>query len=128
MAKAIKIPKTFGACADRLYAIRDAKRPIQAQLDVLDEERKAIEAHIIDTMPKGDAGGVGRVAKAVVVVSQEPQVKDRAVFEAYILKTKDLSLLQGALAKPAIKERWEAGKQVPGVEAFGVIKISVTKL
>ena len=126
--KKIKLPKTFGACADRLYRLRDLARPLRKQLEAIDEERKAIEAHLIETMPKDDAGGVGRQAKAVIVVSQEPSVQDREALNKYILRTKDLSLLQGALAKPAIKERWEAGKQVPGVEPFAVIKVSVTKI
>ena len=46
---------------------------------------------------------------------------------AHIRKTKDFSLLQRRLAAPAIKERWEAGKKVPGVEPFAILKVSVVK-
>lgn len=123
-----QIPKTFGACADRLFAIRDLQKPLRRKLEVLDEERKAIEQHIIATMPKDDRGGVGKRAKATIVVTQEPSIKDRKALERHILKTKDFSFLQGAPAKAAIREWWDAGRKVPGVEAFAVIKVSVTKV
>jgi hypothetical protein len=111
-----------------LYALRDLAKPLRAQLEGIDEERKALEAHLVATMPKSDGGAIGKKAKAVILVSQEPTVADRAALERYILKTKDFSLLRGALAGPAVKERWEAGKKVPGVEPFAIIKVSVTKL
>lgn len=127
-AATIKLPKTFGACADRLHALRELAKPHRKALEAFEEERKAIEAHLVEKMPKSDGGGIGKTAKAVIVVSQEPTVQDRDKLYAYILKTKDFSLLQGALAKPAIKERWEDGKKVPGVEPFAIIKVSVTKI
>lgn len=127
MAKQIKVPKTFGACADRLFAIKALKKPIAAALDTLDEERKAIEAHLIKSMPKEDGGGVGKLAQAEIVIRQEPTVTDRLLLQQYILDTGAWELMQGAVSAPAVKERWEQGEAVPGVSPFAVTKISVTK-
>lgn len=58
----------------------------------------------------------------------EPTVGDWDAFYKYILKTKDFSLLERRPGKGAIKERWEDGKQVPGINKFPVDKLSFTKV
>lgn len=109
--------------------IRDAKALLQKQIDELDEERKEIEKHVIDTLPKSDASGIsGRIAKVVIVKDVVPQAEDWDAFYKYVLKTKDFSLMQRRLSTAAIGEQWEAGKKIPGVKAFQVIKVSVTKV
>lgn len=128
MSAPVKVPKTFGACADRLAKIRLEKKPFQDKIDMLDEERKTIEAYLIDNMPKDDTGGVGKQAKAVIITSNEPTVENRAALQKYIRKTGDFSLLLGSLKKDAVKEQWEAGKKIPGVGVFMAIKVSVTKI
>lgn len=122
-----KIPATFGACADRLYALRALKKPLRDKLNKLDEEETAIEQHLIATMPKSDGGGIGKKAQAQIVVKQEPTVEDRAALQKYIVKTGAFELLQGKLAAAAVRERWDLGEKVPGVGSFAVHKVSVTK-
>ncbi len=125
----MKLPKTLGACADRLFAIKEAKGELERKISVLDDERKAIEERLIAELPKSDAGGVlGKLCKAVITRKDVPTVKDWDPFYAYVLRTKDFSLLQRRVGELAIKERWDAGETVPGVEPFTVVKVSVTKL
>lgn len=124
-----KIPKTVGACADLLLDLRTQKAVAQKVVDEIDEKIKALQSHLIETLPKSDqTGAVGKVAKALVKVTQEPAVQDWDAFYVHVAKTKSWDLLQRRLSSPAIKERWEAGKQVPGVGTFPVVKVSVTKL
>lgn len=125
----MSLPKTLGACADRLHLIRDAKALLQKQIDELDEERKAIEAKLIEELPKSDAGGItGKLAKVVIIRDAVPQAEDWDAFYKYVLKTRDFSLLQRRLSTSAIAEQWEGGKKIPGVKAFQVVKVSVTKV
>lgn len=123
-----KFPKSLGACADRLAELRDSRKGAQEIVDSIDAEEKALKAHIIDTMPKGDTGASGKKFKVAVVVKEVPQVKDWEAFYKYVLKTKDFSLLQRRLGEAAVKERWEANKPVPGVEAFKAVTVSLTKI
>lgn len=58
----------------------------------------------------------------------QPTVKDWEKFYAYVLKTKDFSLLERRPGKAAIKERWEDNVQVPGVDKFPVYKLSKRKV
>ena len=55
--------------------------------------------------------------------TMEPMVKVWSSVYEYILETKDFSLLEKRIGKAAVKERWENGVIVPGVEKFAVYKL-----
>lgn len=123
-----ELPATLGACADRLHEIKALRAELKKQDDVLDRERKDIEAKLIDELPKSDAQGVvGHVARAKIITQTTATVKDWPKLWAHISRTKSWDLLQKRIASSAVKERWEAGKQVPGVDTFKVVKVSLTK-
>ena len=124
-----KFPKALGACADRLFTLREQRLNAQKEVDKLASEESAIKEHIINTLPKSEASGVaGKLARVTVVTKQVPQVKDWDKFYAHVKKTGQFELLQRRLTDAAIKERWEAGKQVPGVESFNAVTVSINKL
>jgi hypothetical protein len=124
-----KVPRTLGACADRLFELRTAAAVLNHQLEELDAERKLVQEHLIDNLPKSEARGItGKHARATIVTKEVPTVKDWGKLYAMVIKTKDFSLLQRRVSDAAVRERWEAGKKVPGVEAFTTVAVSVTKL
>ena len=132
MAKAkvgFKIPKTAGACADRLYELKRLKSEAQKVVDAIDEEFAAIKEHIINTLPKSEASGVaGKTARVSVVVKDVCQVENWDEVWKYIIKNKAYDLMQRRVADAAVKARWEDGKQVPGVVKFNAVTISLNKL
>ena len=124
-----KMPKALGACADRLFQVREQRLAIQKQVEQLAAEESAIKEHIINTLPKSEASGVaGRVARVSVVTKVVPQVKDWEAFHKYVKRTGSFELMQRRLADAAIKERWDAGKEVPGVEHFNAVTVSINKV
>lgn len=124
-----KFPKALGACADRLFTLREQRLEAQKAVDLLAAEESAIKQHIINTLPKSEASGVaGKLARVTVVTKQIPQVKDWDKLYAHVKKTGQFELLQRRLTDAAIKERWENGKKVPGVEAFNAVTVSVNKV
>jgi len=128
MSKLIKLPKTLGACVDRLFAIRAERSKLSAVDTALDEERKALEAKLIDELPASSAEGItGKLARATVVTKRVGTVSDWTKLQKYIQKTGAFELLSRRLSQEAVTERWEAKKQVPGVEGLTVKKISLTK-
>lgn len=132
MAKApapFKPPKLLGACADLLYTMDAERRAAQKLVDAMEDRCKQLRNHIIDTLPKSQAGGIaGKIARVTIVPKTVPKVDDWEKFYGYILKTKDFSLLQRRAGAEAIGERWEAGKTVPGVSKFKAITLSVVKV
>jgi hypothetical protein len=127
-AKPIKLPKTMGACADLLYETREKRLAAQKIVDELAKQEAAVREHIINNLPKSDTGASGKRARVSVITKQVPQVKDWDKFYAHVKKTGQFELMQRRLADTAIRERWDNGKQVPGVEAFGVVSVSLNKI
>lgn len=124
-----KFPKQLGACADRLYQLRQKRLEMQKEVDKVAAEESALKNHIIENLPKSEASGVaGKLARVTVVTKQIPQVKDWDAFYKYVKKTGSFDLMQKRLTDAAIKERWEAGKEIPGVEHFNAVSVSINKV
>lgn len=124
-----KFPKAMGACADKLFELRNKRLAVQKEVDAVAAEETALKNHIIENLPKSEASGVaGKLARVTVVTKQIPQVKDWDAFYKHVKKTGDFDLMQRRLTDAAIKERWEAGKEVPGVEHFNAVSVSINKI
>lgn len=123
-----KLPKTLGAAADELYAVRQARLKLVKEVEAKQRHETFLSEYLIEQLPVSEAEGVtGKVAKATVLRSEVPQVEDWDRFYKYILKSKDFSLLQRRVGVEAVRERWANDKAVPGVTVFHAKKISVTK-
>ena len=124
-----KFPKALGACADKLFELRNKRLAEQKKVDEIAAEETALKNHIIENLPKSEASGVaGKLARVTVVTKQVPQVKDWDAFYKYVKKTGSFDLMQQRLIDGAIKERWEAGKEVPGVGHFNAVSVSINKV
>jgi hypothetical protein len=120
---------TLAGAADELYTIREQRLKLQKQVDALAAEETVLRDYLINNLPKTEATGVaGKLARATIVTKPVPQVKDWDRFYAYVKKTNSFELLQKRLGEGAIKERWEAGKDVPGVEKFNAVTVSLNKV
>ncbi len=124
-----KFPKSLGACADRLYSLRGERLAAQKIADALEAEEKALKAHIINTLPKSEASGVaGKLCRITVVSKEIPQVKDWDKFYKFMGKKKTYDFLQRRLNDSLVKEYWDAGQKVEGVEPFTIVSVSMNKL
>ncbi len=127
--KTYKFPKTMGACADRLYLLKTKRAEAQRVADELKAEESALKEHVIETLPKSEASGVaGKVARVTVINKEVPQVSNWDLLYKHIKKTGQFELLGRRLSATAINERWEAGKEVPGVGHFKATTISLNKI
>jgi len=125
----LEVPKTLGACADLYFKLRNERLAAQKGVDAIEAREKYMMNHLIKHLPAADASGVaGKVARVTRHVKRVPTVKDWAALYVYIKKTGAFELLQRRVADAAVKERWDAGKQVPGVEAFTTVTLSVAKV
>lgn len=123
------IPKTIGACADRLYKLREERYALNKKIDEIKEEEARITEHVINTLPKSEATGVaGKTARVAVKTKVVPQVHDWTAFYAFVKKTGAFDLMQKRLSDKAIAERWENKKAVPGVEPHNLVTLSLTKV
>lgn len=126
---AYKVPKTLGACADALYTTRQDRLVMQKDVSEHEVREKMLKEHIINTLPKSESTGVaGKLARVSVTSKVIPVVTDWEALYKYILKTKSFDLLERRLNGQAVHERWEAGKEIPGVGTFNAVGVSVNKL
>ena len=129
-----KIPKALAAVADRLYQVREERLSLQKQVDYMAAEEAALRDHLINNLPKSQATGIaGKLIRASIESRTVVVVKDWDAVYSYILKNGKknpgvFSLLQRRVGDATVKEMWENGKEVPGVEALKVPFVSLTKL
>ena len=125
----IKLPKTPALMADRLYKLKELKSDLAAKVKALDDERIAIEAALINALPKDESTGIqGKVARASLIIKEVPQAEDWDKIHAYIKKTGSWDLLTRSLKSSAVQERWDDGKKIPGIGVFTKISVSLNKI
>jgi hypothetical protein len=123
----------IGAVADLLFDLRTARKTLAVLAapfeDLLGPAEKLLDEHFIQKLAVGESSGVqGRTARVQVTESVVPTLDDPVKFYAFLKKTGDFELLNRALNRAAVNERWAAHKQVPGVGKFHVKRVSCTKL
>ena len=127
----------YGALADSLYDLKQLTKLLNTLTAPFDDlvlpSVKATEEHFIQKLAVGESSGVqGLKSRVQVTESVIPVVETTsdgwAKLYAHIKKTGHFDLLNKALNRTAVQERWEQKKQVPGVGKFHAKKVSVTKL
>ncbi len=123
----------MGALSDLLYDLRQTGKILNTIVapfdDVVAPAIKLVEEHFIQKLAADESSGVqGKKSRVQVTVSVIPVVDDWPVFYEHIRKTKSFELLNRAVNRAAVTERWDQKKQVPGVGTFHAKKVSCTKL
>jgi hypothetical protein len=127
--KAKAVPAKLGAAVDLLFTTRQKRLVVQQTIKEMEDLEKRIKDHLINTLPKSDASGVaGKLARAAITSKKVPTVKDWDSLYAYIKQNDAWELLQRRVNNTAVDDRWDAGDDIPGVEAFVAVNVSVTKI
>lgn len=132
--KKLKLPKNLGACADMLFDTKAERLRVQKMLALWEEQESELKDHIINNLEKSkDGGAVGQRYKAIIVRDQVPRIGDDKKFYQYVKKHSRFDFLQRRLNDKAVKETLEEmtpaqrKKGIPGIEMFGIVKVSLTK-
>ena len=133
--RAARLPKSLGACVDKFHEARATRLAAKKYMDDLKEEENRIYTHILDNIPKGDGGAVGKQFKAVRTEENKFSIKDDALFYAHVKRTGSFDLLNRAINQKAVRERLDDPKYikkfpdgVPGTKSFKVFGLSITKV
>lgn len=110
---------SIGPTIDKLCELRDAKRALDAKVAEIETEYKTLEEQLMEKLDaEGTTAGKGTKASASITSGVVGNVTDWAAFEAFVIKKKFTHLFQRRLSDPAIRELFEKGMKVPGVEPF----------
>lgn len=123
-----KFPKKLGDCIDRLIELQDRIKDTETTALAIRREYDALENYLLDTLPKTQLeGAAGKSGTIKIKRSVVPNVVDWDKVYAYIKKNDAWELLHRRISVTACKERWDNKKDVPGVETFTKVGLSVTK-
>jgi hypothetical protein len=118
-----------GAIVDHLYNLRAERLQLQKAVDELKSEQKRIEDYLINTLTKEELSKLaGKVASVTLTKSEQANVIDWLPFQAYVKKHGAFELYQKRVSIEAVRERWAQGKEIPGLERFIALSLSINKL
>lgn len=124
-----KIPKSLAACADILYTTRESRLALQKDVDDLKDFETLVRDHLIANLPKGEASGIaGHLARVAIVTKTTARVEDWDAVHTYIVKHKAWELMARRINDAAVRERWEAGEEIPGVGHNQFAAVSLNKV
>lgn len=109
-------------------ATRAMRLDMKKELDKLEAREKELYSFAKEVMLAQEIEGVlveGRLTRPVE--KHTPIVEDREKLEAYIYENRMLDLLTFRLSGPAVKERLEAGLEIPGIGDMVTYDLSDTK-
>jgi hypothetical protein len=126
----IKLDKAKpGRVVDALYALRTERLQLQGVVEDMKAEEQRVKDWLIDTLPKADLTKLaGKQASASLTRTTQADIKDWKKLFGYCQKTGDFDLLQKRVSIEAVRERWDNGVELPGVERFTRLDLSLTKL
>lgn len=123
------MPPSIGLCADLYSEIRELRLAMQKMVDDVKARENEIKEHIIQELPKSNnTGAAGRRYRAQIVTKEVPTLKDWDAFTAYVVEANRFDLLHKRVADKPVKDLWEAGEAVPGIEKFKAVDVSITKI
>ena len=121
-------PKTIGAAIDLLYTLRSTRLEAQRAVDAMENKESALRGHIMANFQKSDLnGGKGKLATASIMTSSQAEIVDFPQYVGWVVKNKDYSCLQKRVGITSVREHWDNGEQIPGIEMKTVETLSLTK-
>lgn len=123
----LRAAKTPAARADLYYDLDTTElKQLRREYKALEDFVTKLEQWFIQEFQGDQKGVTGRRGRVEVGSKEVPTVKDWPKLYKHILKKQEFDLLNRALNRAAVQQRWEAGKAVPGVDKFTVPVVSLT--
>ena len=124
-----RLTGSIGTMIDAMWAVREHKKALEAQVKETTEKLDAYEEAL---MAKMQADGLdkatGKNATVSFTSTVAANVEDWDGFYAYIKKTGYFHLLQRRVSDPAYRELLAQNKKVPGVQPFNKTRINLRTL
>jgi len=115
--------------ADEYGALKEQRLAQDKVSAALKERESFLATYLIENLPKSDATGTAGKAWSVRITTKTAvSVTDWDSYYAFVFRTKRKDLMQRRVNDAAVKEMWEAGTTVPGVEPIQVPGVSLTKV
>lgn len=112
-----------------LARLMDTADALSAKLKPVTEAIAALREKLINEFTAAELSSTTAAGLRVTrTKSSVPNIIDRALLDIYRTKKANWDLIPNSVPVEAWRERLEAGKPVPGTEAFNRVGISVTRV
>lgn len=114
---------------DRMFSLREDKRILEAQVKRINEDISQLEQQLIARL--GEVGtnyARGSLASASITESIVPQIDDWGLVAEWIKENDALYLVHRRISSGPWKELRDSGIDVPGIEPFTKVAISLRRL
>ena len=120
---------TIGVKIDKLHALREDKRLLEAQVKKLEEEAAALELELISQMDKEKVSKSSSSRATVSITdSVKPNVENWDDFYKYIHKNKYYHLLERRPAVLACREILDSKGKIPGIVPYKMRKLNLRSI
>jgi hypothetical protein len=127
--KAAPAKPTLGTAIDSMWALREKKRALDAQIKTIEGEIKELESTMFELLDAQDTRKAeGKKASVAIGETVVANVEDWDALWPYIVKNKFFHLIQKRVSDPGMRELWALKKVVPGVQPFTKRTLSVRSL
>lgn len=124
--------KSLNKAINRVVTLKLKLEPIDMEYlrktRKIKEEIKDIESDLLECFKTVEMDGI-KTKKGICTIkeSEVPVIKDKDEFFKFIFKQKFKAqdLIGNTCMTMAARERWNAGKEIPGVKSFTVRKINI---
>lgn len=115
---------------DKIWEIKSKIKKLSDQITDLEVEQKGLEADLMVQAEKagGLTAGKGKNSSFLIAPAIVPQVSDWDRFYKYIGRMKYYHLLERRPSVTGCRELWETKGEIPGVEQFTKIRVTVKGL
>lgn len=118
----------LGTAIDKLYELRAKRLDAEKAIKAMKSDELALRVVIKRLLDAASLeGGRGQIASTSVIHSTEPTAKDWPAIYDFIRENDAFDMLQRRLSATAVKDRWESGIIIPGIEKFDTWDLSLTK-
>lgn len=118
----------LAALADAWQSKRQERLALQKQVDALQKEENDFKAQLIQGLQAATIRAIGgALGTATLTRKREPAMADWDTLYAHIQATGEFDLMYRRVNAAAVKERWEHGVEVPGVQAIEITDLSWSK-
>lgn len=118
----------LGTAIDKLYELRAQRLDAEKAIKAMKSDELALRVTIKRLLDAASLeGGRGQIASTSVIHSTEPTAKDWPAIYGFIRENDAFDMLQRRLSATAVKDRWESGIIIPGIEKFDTWDLSLTK-
>lgn len=114
---------------DKLFMLREQKQGLTAQVKEVDAEINDVKATLLERFSDvGTEYARGSLASASRTEMVVPNIDDWGLVQEWVMENDALYLLHRRVSQGAWKELQDAGTDVPGIEPFTKIDVSIRKL